>query len=596
LKSLLIEDGVSAHLAFCSPSGRVGEPIPVQFTIASHAHRGSAPIVVSEVLVDFEGGFRNLRVSHSAAANTGPTASAANVQMHELALEEQAVDNETASLERSTLKTHFLSGSANLEIPPGISKVLAFALLPREAGEARAAKATLCIREELFDLDVEIPLEDRKSHSYWGISGNTQLTRTKASLEQGPSVKILPKPPKLRIEAPGLRNAYYTDEEIRVEVEMVNGEDETVNVRLSAQLIGSKDQVPILRWKADQADEEADQPTFQQGPSSQVQELAARPLPPAGRTCRIIGFTAVSQMAEYSLELKADYHLATDPDTPVSSHLAKDLVFIRPFEATYEFLPRIHPDPWPSYFHAGGEEDASGDPDRGLSGNGLKQQWLLRAKIASFGVEDLTIHGVHLRLSDAKFGTRCRISTTDDDTDRGREIVVRPQDTVPRSFGLEVQKISLEDRRASALFLHLEILWRRAGAAAARPMTTILHAPELTIPFGEPRVLASAGPPPERLRPLQLVYMLENPSMHLLTFSLVMEPSEEFAFSGPKSVKVQLVPLSRHSVRFNLLPIKREGWIAPVLRVVDVGFGKTLKTLAAEGCRADEKGIAIWVG
>lgn len=95
--------------------------------------------------------------------------------------------------------------------------------------------------------------------------------------------------------------------------------------------------------------------------------------------------------------------------------------------------------------------------------------------------------------------------------------------------------------------------------------------------------------------------------MHFLTFTATMEASDQFAFSGPKSVAVQLVPLSRHTVRYNLLCTATSGpgsvsgsagptrWIQPQLVVVDAYFNKTLRVLPTEGMRADKKGIVVRV-
>ena len=74
-----------------------------------------------------------------------------------------------------------------------------------------------------------------------------------------------------------------------------------------------------------------------------------------------------------------------------------------------------------------------------------------------------------------------------------------------------------------------------------------------------------------------------------------MDTSEEFAFSGPKNVSVQLVPLSRYSHRYTLLPFVKGVWISPHFRVYDTYFQKTLKVNATEGMRSDKKGVSIWV-
>ena len=83
--------------------------------------------------------------------------------------------------------------------------------------------------------------------------------------------------------------------------------------------------------------------------------------------------------------------------------------------------------------------------------------------------------------------------------------------------------------------------------------------------------------------------------MHFLTFELNMEASEEFGFSGPKLRTLNLLPMSRQSARYNLLPLVRGAWITPNLKVLDRYFNKTLKVQATEGLRVDKKGVSIWV-
>jgi len=94
---------------------------------------------------------------------------------------------------------------------------------------------------------------------------------------------------------------------------------------------------------------------------------------------------------------------------------------------------------------------------------------------------------------------------------------------------------------------------------------------------------------------IHLDYALENPTFHFLTFDLTMEASEDFAFSGPKFCAVNLLPLSRTNVRFNILPLVRGSWVSPGLKVLDRWFGKQLRIQPGEGVRTDKKGVAIWV-
>ena len=125
--------------------------------------------------------------------------------------------------------------------------------------------------------------------------------------------------------------------------------------------------------------------------------------------------------------------------------------------------------------------------------------------------------------------------------------------------------------------------------------TSSLGVKPFPVSMGEPRVLASAIGDDTLPGMIYLDYTIENPSMHFLTFSFTMEASEQFAFSGPKTTVIQLVPLSRHTVRYNLLSFKQGLWIQPQLVVVDTYFKKTLRVLSTEGMRSDKKGILVWV-
>jgi hypothetical protein len=113
--------------------------------------------------------------------------------------------------------------------------------------------------------------------------------------------------------------------------------------------------------------------------------------------------------------------------------------------------------------------------------------------------------------------------------------------------------------------------------------------------MGEPRVLATATPSNTLAGFIHLDYTIENPSMHFLTFNLTMEASDQFAFSGPKTTAVQLVPFSRHTIRYNLMATARGTWIQPQLVVVDSYFNKTLRVLPTEGMRTDKKGILVCI-
>ena len=172
---------------------------------------------------------------------------------------------------------------------------------------------------------------------------------------------------------------------------------------------------------------------------------------------------------------------------------------------------------------------------------------------------------------------------------------MKPQVLSEWSFSLDIRKNNLEERRSTALDTTLNITWQRTSDPSASPVTSSLPIPRIQIPSSEPRVLARSHFSPSIPCLIHVDYVLENPTMHFLTFELAMEASETFGFSGPKLRTLHLLPMSRQTVRYNLLSSVEGDWITPNLKVTDRYFNKTLKVQATEGMRADKRGVGIWV-
>jgi len=597
---------VSAFFAFGSTSGRLGEAIIAQLTVISQAHKTSAAITLSDIDVTFEG-LEGFSIRHDPTSGPIASTSKESAFLYEVTLKKPSVHAEPSSTKSPPPDSvpeeqadsilpkpsqpdtpQKLSGSADLEFPPGAIKVFEVTILPRDAGQVRAAKASLGMHEEQFGLTLIVPLHEPVSRTDWWLRGGTSLMRKKLDVEHACSMIVLPKSPKMQIELPELRKAYYTDESVNIQIQVMNEEEEDAVVRLEVQLLGSLAKMPAIRWISTSGTDD-DQDQQNQKPNSSGSQPAEKDLgllAPFAMRPEILIFQALSDMAEYALDIKARYHLSSDPQTPISKAVTKELVFIRPFDGKFDFMPRVHPDSWPSYFHYDKDEANAASPD------GLKQQWSIMAKLASFALEPLLVHAAVPKILETRYGADCKL-LEGGGTDPG---IVRlsPNNEMYRVFDIEVQKTSIEDRRSSMVDLHLEVLWS-LELVPDQHVTTIIPIPQLTVPFGEPRVLAVAELSHGDLPLVHISYTLENPSVHLLTFQITMEASEEFAFSGPKTGSVQLVPLSRHTVQFNLLPTRRNMWIRPNLKVVDVGFAKTLKVLAANGCKGDKNGLAVWV-
>jgi hypothetical protein len=556
---------VTMTFAFSATEGNVGEPSTSQLVVKSNARPGSAPITLSSVAFQFEGGLREVQLTH--AINTDDLSSGIS-GIHELVLDES-----TATGQKPTWK-----GGSDLSISCGETRVYNFPLIFREAGDIDIASFSFEIATERFALictSVDFDSE-QQSPPWWTMSPDGPKPR-KVRGGSATSIKILPKPPKMEIRLPDIRNQYFTDEPVTIAIEIQNLEEEGTEAVLEVRLLGRSKDTLGYSW----VDRSASSPMKETPPSLDDTEDM--------ETTEKIRFIAPPDPADYVLEVKVLYHLLSDRDIPVSKIVVADLVFNAPFEASYDLNARVHPEPWPSYFDL--QEAGSNLNAESVDAFGIAQKWGLRAKMASFADEQLVVKDLNVQVHGVHGGAACDVTKEFDLT----ELVVDPQILNEWSFSLDIRKNNLEERRATALDTTLDITWQRTSTPDAPDVTSTLPIPRIQIPSSEPRVLASAEPSSTVDSLVHMDYTLENPTMHFLTFELNMEASEEFGFSGAKTSVLHILPMSRQMVRFNLYPLVRGVWISPTLKVTDRYFNKNLKVQATEGLLMGKKGVIVWI-
>ncbi|KAF1941787.1 hypothetical protein EJ02DRAFT_490863 [Clathrospora elynae] len=569
---------LSVSFAFSEAEGNVGEPLLSQVVITSNARQGSAPITLSSLLHQFSGGLREVRLTHVADEVTSGSAPI----MFSLTLEETL----------STTGKPQWAGAADLAIHPGQTKVYEFPLIFREAGDVDGVACVFDVNTERFGLTCSDTEFESTPYATWWIKSDAAIKPQKLKRHgSGTAVHILPKPPKMEIMLPDVRNQYYTDEPVTLAIEILNQEDEDTEAVLEVRLLGRLKDTLGYSWVERPASSPMrEAPPLLDGstdldlPGHVVGKLAQ-----GARTIERIRFTAPPDPADYALEVKVLYHLLSDRDIPISKIMVADLVFNAPFEASYDLNARVHLDPWPSYFEL--QEAESNVNPESIDAFGITQKWGLRAKVASFADEQLIVSDLAVEVHSIHGGATCDVSKEFDVAKTAME----PQVLSEWSFSLDIQKNNLEERRATALDTTLNITWQRTSDPSSPFVTSALPIPRIQIPSSEPRVLASAQLSSTVASLVHLDYTLENPTMHFLTFELNMEASEEFGFSGAKLRTLHLLPMSRQTVRYNLLSSVEGGWITPNLKVTDRYFNKTLKVQATEGLKGDKKGVGVWV-
>ena len=74
-----------------------------------------------------------------------------------------------------------------------------------------------------------------------------------------------------------------------------------------------------------------------------------------------------------------------------------------------------------------------------------------------------------------------------------------------------------------------------------------------------------------------------------------MESSDDFAYSGPKMMTLQLLPLSRREVLYLLVPFIQGDFVRMNLMVTDTYFNKVLRLLPTGSMYTDGGKLALWI-
>ncbi|KAG6184540.1 hypothetical protein E4U27_000899 [Claviceps purpurea] len=599
---------ISSSFVFRTKESKAGDYCKAQLALTSHAMPGSSPIRLSSVRVDFQTGLKPITVDH-ASSETGDEASTSRkTQLAEIILEEAFTKSDSGS----DVASQF-SGACDLTLAAGQTRVLEMAIPLREPGEAGVSSVGMHYESEAFDLQHTRVFKETDPVTGWYVRGDDKPHALRAHAR---TLRIHPRPPKLQMTLLDPSTQFYTDETIRIDVEMRNDEDEAALVKLGTQLKGEA--VPSFTLQVGEEEvagtaAELDEEDIQ-AKSAAVVTMGAIA---SGATAKFrLTISPTSTSTTLDLLLRATYHLESDAATTILQVLSVPLNIVGPFEANYDLVPRLHPDPWPSLFDCDGIPipSTADDEPTAVRPKGLAQQWCLLCHYASFASEDLVVVGMETQVVSCTGAVQCHVLPRPEEGTKGDDssdntITVLPKTMYEAQFHLVAQKLSLDDRQPVTLDLAFIIKWRRqrktAAAAAAEPSpedevnTTLMPVGQYLVLGSEPRVLATATMDPlsatASSRLLHLDLTIENPSSHFLTFGLTMDPSDSFGFSGPKHTTVHLLPVSRRSIRYRLLPFVSGDYVRPGIVVRDKYFQKVLRIIPTEAMKIDKDGLLVWV-
>ena len=589
--SLLTILKVFASFHCLSSEGYVGEPLKLQLWLTSEAHKSTSAICISSVMVNLSDSLGTISLLNCSG---GMVTSDENTDqpLHVYLNHDDASDCLDGSLR--------LVGETNLNILPQQRKIYEFSLVPRQPIAITALYSILTINNPRFSFSYTIDfLLSEDVQSIW----LENLGRSKRSSKKQvyAMATILPKPPRVDLTLRNQDESYYLNEYITFDMKIYNEEEEEVQVALELHIT-----------KGGDVEETVDYSWLDK--SAQVVKHKAEDVN-IGQSCHFVGtmasattvlqrfsITAPSNPSTLTLKANALYHLKSDKQTTISKSITFHINILEPLSIEFQFKPCIHPDPWPNYF----SYDASADESKDEPGSpdsvdqkplGLAQRWQMSAKFTSLVHEPIRFDVVEASVYEINGGIVCNIRRES----HSSRSMLRPGMSTEEYFVLDIRKVNIEDRGASTIDLNLLVQWTRSDRSEGKEndgnlIATTIEVPRFPVPSSEPRVLAAARCVGSTFSSIlfMLEYTLENPTMHFLTFDLAMEASEEFAFSGPKFGSMNILPISRKTIQFTVMPLSQHNEsIRPHLRIADRYFNKTLKILATEGLIVDKRGMLL---
>lgn len=569
---------ISASFVFRTKESKAGQTCSAQLSLTSSAFEESARIVLRSIRVESQGSLKPIVLEHEEQEGLGG----------KLVILPSTLTEEFSEDAKDDLST-LLRGRSDLTLVAGQTRVFELDIPLRESGDAEVTSLLLSYRCESFDLDYSMRLSGANQAGGWRVTGST---KPKYSRPLAHHLHILPRPPKMEIKLVDMLDQYYANEQVELQIELLNAEAEAANVKLEVLLGGKAIPSFELHANGDTRPAESGEDGFRVSgmPLSRIASAEA---------CKAsMTLEPADGPTTYTLQIKAYYHLESDPATPIVQVLVQNINIVNAFEANYDLLPRLHADPWPSLFDPEGVQEAAED-QAAVTAKGLAQKWCLKCHYASFAVQDIVVVGLEAKVLSAVGGAQCKVLQGPEVPTGGITMAYKTMHEA--SFDILAQKLSLDDRAPVSLELAFVIQWRRAEAADETTNTTTMVVGKYLVLGSEPRVLASVAQssPSSSAVPTPLTYLtltIENPSNHLLTFGLAMEPSDEFAFSGAKQTTLHLLPLSRRAVTYRLLPLVAGGdYIRPGLVVRDKYFQKVLRIIPTEGMKIDKEGLLVWM-
>ncbi|OLL26364.1 hypothetical protein NEOLI_002495 [Neolecta irregularis DAH-3] len=546
----------SARVTYRESKAFVGSSIPIQFLLTSNIH---GPLALSTIRIEFYGALKP--VEFRSVASQDPSTL---FKYHDLTSD--------MSLEGTGENSYFVV-EADINVLPNSTLIFQFVQIPREVGDAKISSIVFAASSPNRTVRLVLPspdLDTSHPHTWYESleNGGVKCIQQPLAAIRSNVLKILPKPPKIKIES-SFEGPAFVGEVVPLNVEIVNEEDEDVVAEVIVRVKEEMDEKNQVSWTRDGS------PTTEISKSLGIISTSASTLL----------YIHLLYQKQTTLELISKYTLPSDPATWITKSAQLKIQVISPFRATHKLLPRA----------TQRESAAVFDLDIPI-GKYITQSLYFVIGIMGIGPFELKIDKMMMKV-DQNPVVRIDISPFSGckSTEDG-QIVIRQMSVHNASFEMTVEReIQVADLVIGG---SLEMRWRRMEPLdeSHEWVSTILSFPQLNIPNLSPTVLAELGQESPSLQDIiPITYHFDNPTYRTLDLLLNAESSEAVAYAGPRKLQFRLLPLSSHTLHYNLLPITLETSRLPLLRIIDTQTERALCVIGVgENLINDPNGIDIW--
>ncbi|KAK9447795.1 Gryzun, putative trafficking through golgi-domain-containing protein [Limtongia smithiae] len=482
-----INSFIHAHFAFMTPSIHVGSTVQAQLTIQSRQAKTVGPITASTIQINFAEGMKSIIISHA--------------------------DSETSErINQTELKDEgeFLVGTANLSFNPDEVKSFQMSQVLKIVGTIVASSVVISFVEPKFAIKLALELENSDfpdSLAKWFMERDGALHAqilVAPESQESRVLKVKPKPSHIEISS-AVKGTGYIGETWFIPLTVISHEAEDIDANIAVKVQSVEGQKSIKpTWDGESED-------------STILSLGTIPANSLPVECKF-SVRMPSEMCDLIVDVVVTYKLKSDVEVTVTKTHNFDLPVIYPFQISYDLVPRIQPELWPSPFIIGKLKSHSPQ---------ITKRWCLAATTEAVDISHLQILDYSFVISNI-VGVDCKQLS---EKSSGMKADSVETDSHVVKFVYDVTNNDSLERRTGTADANLTITWKRTNSDIETP--NIFHLPvlKLTFPLLEPRVLLDVQS--SSSESVKLVYYIENATSHLLTFSVSLDLNTEMSLSYP---------------------------------------------------------------